>query len=289
MNATDKKASNEGTLFTQDALGSPLEEAFRDLGRILPSGRQVSAVAWQCLRKPAFWKAAGALVVLLTAWTWGPSWAAWAGAKAQQGGSATVDVASGAGRAVANVLSVAPGAGFFKAERAAYYVSEDVAAMRARAGDAKVGLALHPDTALFRDYRVDFYARLDGKPLRWVARAADAENHYAYSIVRKGKRLLLQVQTVAGGEAVETAEPVELEESLLVDGFNKVTVVSVSNAVTTLVNGQGVHHVKHLSRADGAVGVFLEGDERRFGEITVRANDDVWGRLLAEARGLARL
>lgn len=285
-------SSPKGTLF--DTAGasekSPMEEAFQDLGRILPSGAQVRSIAADAARKPVFWKVAAGLAGLLVVSVFGPGWAAFAAEKTRQGADWTVGATAEVGKTIASALSAAPGAGVFKAQRAAYYGASEFKDLNTAAdAEAESALSLHPDTLLFADHRVDFHARLDGKPIRWAARAADAKNYHAFTLTQQGEQARLEIRTVVDGAVASHEDPIEVDAGLLRQGFNQITVVSRSNAVTTLVNGQGIHHLRHLSRDRGAVGFYADGDSARFGEIAVQANQDFWGRLLADARGLANL
>ncbi len=292
---TDAKSSG-GTLFERKILGSgksPLEEAFDELGRFLPTREQVRDVAFASLRKPLFWKASGAVVALLTLWTFGPDLAGWAGEKAHQGGETVAHTAAAAWKEASPVVAKLPGSSLFSEQRASFYIADDFKHLRVRAISEKgeSGLTLHPDTLSLEDYRVDFFARLDGRPVRWVVRAADSDNHYDFELAKKGKKYELRRQKVVAGEVVDKADPVEVEADLVQDGFNKITVVCYSNTVTTLLNSQGVDYFDHLNRTDGGVGFYAENDDAaaRFGEVIVRGNEDAWGRFLSEARRLAAL
>ena len=288
---TDSTPSN---LFEHKSLGggeSPLQEAFSVLWRFLPSPDQVRGFLFNLARKPLFWKVSGTVAALLVAWSYGPEWAAWAGEKARQGGAHAVEATAGLRETAGQALTRLPGAGVFSAKRAAYYIADDFEDLRVRGAHTtreESGLTLHPDTLSLEDYRVDFFARMDGQPVRWAVRAADPQNHYAFALLKKGKKYMLQRQTVVAGEVVSASDPLEVDAKLVLEGFNKITVVSHSNAVTTLLNSQGIDHLAHMERVAGAVGFYAESDRaaERFGEVIVRGNEDAWGRFLSEAHRL---
>ena len=150
-------------------------------------------------------------------------------------------------------------------------------------------LALYRPSAVYSDYRLEFFAQIESKSMGWVVRARDPQNYYAmkFTVVDPGLRPIIAMvhYPVVGGKK---GHKVEVPLSVMVhnDTPYHVAVEVKGNRVVTSIEGQEVDRWTDDTLASGGVGFFSEPGERaRLYWMKVAANDDLLGRICAYFAG----
>jgi hypothetical protein len=150
-------------------------------------------------------------------------------------------------------------------------------------------LALYRPSAVFSDYRLEFFAQIESKSLGWVVRARDPQNYYAmkFTVLEPGLRPIIAMvhYPVVGGKK---GHKVEVPLSVMVhnDTPYHVAVEVKGNRVITSIEGQEVDRWVDDMPATGGVGFFSEPGERaRLYWMKLAANDDLLGRICAYFSG----
>jgi hypothetical protein len=150
-------------------------------------------------------------------------------------------------------------------------------------------LALYRPSAVYSDYRLEFFAQIESKSMGWVVRARDPQNYYAmkFTVVEPGLRPIIAMvhYAVVGGKK---GTKVEVPLSVMVhnDTPYHVAVVVKGNRVITSIEGQEVDRWIDDTLASGGVGFFSEAGERaRLYWMKLAANNDFLGRICAYLSG----
>ena len=150
-------------------------------------------------------------------------------------------------------------------------------------------LALYRPSAVYSNYRLEFFAQIESKSMGWVVRARDPQNYYAmkFTVVEPGLRPIIAMvhYPVVGGRK---GHKVEVPLSVMVhnDTAYHVAVEVRGNRVITSIEGQEVDRWTDDTLADGGVGFFSEPGERaRLYWMKLAANDDLLGRICAYLSG----
>jgi hypothetical protein len=146
-------------------------------------------------------------------------------------------------------------------------------------------LALYRPSAVYSNYRLEFFAQIESKSMGWVVRARDLQNYYAmkFTVVEPGLRPVIAMvhYPVVGGKK---GHRVEMPLSVMVhnDTAYHVEVEVEGNRVITSIEGQEVDRWTDDTLASGGVGFFSEPGERaRLYWMKLAANDDLLGRICA--------
>jgi hypothetical protein len=153
-------------------------------------------------------------------------------------------------------------------------------------------LALYRPSAVYSDYRLEFFAQIESKSMGWVVRARDKQNYYAmkFTVVEPGLRPIIAVvhyPVVGGKKGIK----VEVPLSVMVhnDTAYHVAVEVRGNRVITSIEGQEVDRWTDDTLASGGVGFFSEPGERaRLYWMKLAANDDLLGRICAYLSGSSK-
>ncbi len=150
-------------------------------------------------------------------------------------------------------------------------------------------LALYRPSAVYSNYRLEFFGQIESKSMGWVVRARDLQNYYAmkFTIVDPGLRPIIAMvhYPVVGGKE---GHKVEVPLSIMVhnDTPYHVAVEVKGNRVITSIEGQEVDRWIDDTLASGGVGFFSEPGERaRLYWMKLAANDDFLGRICAYFSG----
>jgi hypothetical protein len=150
-------------------------------------------------------------------------------------------------------------------------------------------LALYRPSAVYSDYRLEFFAQIESKSMGWVVRARDMQNYYAmkFTVVEPGLRPIIAMvhYPVVGGKK---GNKVEVPLSVMVhnDTAYHVAVEVKGNRVITSIEGQEVDRWIDDTLPSGGVGFFSEPGERaRLYWMKLAANDDFLGRICAYLSG----
>jgi hypothetical protein len=150
-------------------------------------------------------------------------------------------------------------------------------------------LALYRPSAVYSDYRLEFFAQIESKSMGWVVRARDPQNYYAmkFTVIEPGLRPIIAMvhYPVVGGKK---GHKVEVPLSVMVhnDTPYHVAVEVKGNRVITSIEGQEVDRWIDDTLASGGVGFFSEPGERaRLYWMKLAANDDFLGRICAYLSG----
>jgi hypothetical protein len=150
-------------------------------------------------------------------------------------------------------------------------------------------LALYRPSAVYSDYRLEFFAQIESKSMGWVVRARDVRNYYAmkFTVVEPGLRPIIAMvhYPVVGGKK---GNKVEVPLSVMVhnDTPYHVAVEVKGNRVITSIEGQEVDRWIDDTLASGGVGFFSEpGEQARLYWMKLAANDDFLGRICAYLSG----
>jgi hypothetical protein len=150
-------------------------------------------------------------------------------------------------------------------------------------------LALYRPSAVYSNYRLEFFAQIESKSMGWVVRARDPQNYYAmkFTVVEPGLRPIIAMvhYPVVGGKK---GHKVEVPLSVMVhnDTAYHVAVEVSGNRVITSIEGQEVDRWTDDTLASGGVGFFSEPGERaRLYWMKLAANDDLLGRICAYLSG----
>ncbi len=156
-------------------------------------------------------------------------------------------------------------------------------------GEARVkGLVLYTKAMGFKNYGVDFSARLDRRSIGWVVRASDPQNYFVFKLVERGRspqglKFDLIRYPVTGGRAPLPAER-RVVPVIVIGSQNRFLNIScrvTEDQIVTLVNGFGVDTWKHPEVRSGSVGFLAEdGDSFLVKSLTISGNDDFWGLFL---------
>jgi hypothetical protein len=156
-------------------------------------------------------------------------------------------------------------------------------------GEARVkGLVLYTKAMGFKNYGVDFSARLDRRSIGWVVRASDPQNYFVFKLVERGRspqglKFDLIRYAVTGGRAPSPAER-QVVPVIVIGSQNRFLNIScrvTDDQIVTLVNGFGVDTWKHPEVRSGSVGFLAEdGDSFLVRSLTISGNDDFWGLFL---------
>jgi hypothetical protein len=146
-------------------------------------------------------------------------------------------------------------------------------------------LALYRPSAVYSDYRLEFFGQIESKSMGWVVRARDPQNYYAmkFTVVDPGLRPVIAMvhYPVVGGKK---GHRVEVPLSVMVhnDTPYHVAVEVKGNRVITSIEGQEVDRWIDDTLGSGGVGFFSEPGERaRLYWMKLAANDDFLGRICA--------
>ena len=150
-------------------------------------------------------------------------------------------------------------------------------------------LALYRPSAVYSNYRLEFFGQIESKSMGWVVRARDLQNYYAmkFTVVDPGLRPIIAIvhYPVVGGKK---GNRVEVPLSVMVhnDTPYHVAVEVKGNRVITSIEGQEVDRWIDDTLASGGVGFFSEPGERaRLYWMKLAANDDFLGRICAYLSG----
>jgi hypothetical protein len=150
-------------------------------------------------------------------------------------------------------------------------------------------LALYRPSAVYSDYRLEFFAQIESKSMGWVVRARDLQNYYAmkFTVVDPGLRPIIAMvhYPVVGGKK---GRKVEVPLSVMVHNNTPyhVAVEVKGNRVTTSIEGQEVDRWVDDTLASGGVGFFSEPGERaRLYWMKLAVHDDLLGRICAYLSG----
>ena len=150
-------------------------------------------------------------------------------------------------------------------------------------------LALYRPSAVYSDYRLEFFAQIESKSMGWVVRARDLQNYYAmkFTVVDPGLRPIIAMvhYPVVGGKK---GHKVEVPLSVMVHNNTPyhVAVEVKGNRVTTSIEGQEVDRWVDDTLASGGVGFFSEPGERaRLYWMKLAVHDDLLGRICAYFSG----
>ena len=150
-------------------------------------------------------------------------------------------------------------------------------------------LALYRPSAVYSNYRLEFFAQIESKSMGWVVRARDLQNYYAmkFMVVEPGLRPIIAMvhYPVVGGKK---GHKVETPLSVMVhDNTPYHVAVEVNgNRVITSIEGQEVDRWTDDTLASGGVGFFSEPGERaRLYWMKLVTNDDLLGRICAYLSG----
>jgi hypothetical protein len=150
-------------------------------------------------------------------------------------------------------------------------------------------LALYRPSAVYSDYRLEFFAQIESKSMGWVVRARDLQNYYAmkFTVVDPGLRPVIAMvhYPVVGGKK---GHRVEVPLSVMVHNNTPyhVEVEVRGNRVITSIEGQEVDRWIDDTLQSGGVGFFSEPGERaRLYWMKLAANDDFLGRICAYLSG----
>jgi hypothetical protein len=150
-------------------------------------------------------------------------------------------------------------------------------------------LALYRPSAVYSNYRLEFFAQIESKSVGWVVRARDLQNYYAmkFTVVEPGLRPIIAMvhYPVVGGKQ---GTRVEVPLSVMVhnDTPYHVAVEVKGNRVVTSIEGQEVDRWIDDTLTSGGVGFFSEPDERaRLYWMRLAANDDFLGKICAYLSG----
>jgi hypothetical protein len=150
-------------------------------------------------------------------------------------------------------------------------------------------LALYRPSAVYSDYRLEFFAQIESKSMGWVVRARDLQNYYAmkFTVVDPGLRPIIAMvhYPVVGGKK---GHSVEVPLSVMVHNNTPyhVAVEVKGNRVITSIEGQEVDRWTDDTLESGGVGFFSEPGERaRLYWMKLAANDDLLGRICAYFSG----
>ena len=150
-------------------------------------------------------------------------------------------------------------------------------------------LALYRPSAVYSNYRLEFFAQIESKSMGWVVRARDLQNYYAmkFTVVDPGLRPVIAMvhYPVVGGKK---GHSVEVPLSIMVhnDTPYHVAVEVKGNRVITSIEGQEVDRWTDDTLESGGVGFFSEPGERaRLYWMKLAANDDLLGRICAYLSG----
>ena len=146
-------------------------------------------------------------------------------------------------------------------------------------------LALYRPSAVYSNYRLEFFAQIESKSMGWVVRARDLQNYYAmkFTVVEPGLRPIIAMvhYPVVGGKQGNKVE-VPLAVMVHNDTPYHVAVEVKGNRVITSIEGQEVDRWIDDTLASGGVGFFSETGERaRLYWMKLAANDDFLGRICA--------
>jgi hypothetical protein len=150
-------------------------------------------------------------------------------------------------------------------------------------------LALYRPSAVYSDYRLEFFAQIESKSMGWVVRARDLQNYYAmkFTVVEPGLRPIIAIvhYPVVGGKK---GNRVEVPLSVMVhnDTPYHVAVEVKGHQVVTSIEGQEVDRWIDDTLASGGVGFFSEPGERaRLYWMKLAANYDFLGKICAYLSG----
>jgi hypothetical protein len=150
-------------------------------------------------------------------------------------------------------------------------------------------LALYHPSAVYSDYRLEFFAQIESRSMGWAIRARDLQNYYAmkFTIVEPGLRPIIAMvhYPVVGGKK---GRAVEVPLSVMVhnDTPYHVAVEVKGNRVITSIEGQEVDRWIDDTLASGGVGFFSEaGEQARLYWMKLAANNDFLGRICAYLSG----
>jgi len=150
-------------------------------------------------------------------------------------------------------------------------------------------LALYRPSAVYSNYRLEFFAQIESKSMGWVVRARDLQNYYAmkFTVVESGLRPIIAMvhYPVVGGKK---GHKVEVPLSVMVhnDTAYHVAVEVRGNRVITSIEGQEVDRWTDDTLPSGGVGFFSEPGERaRLYWMKLAANDDFLGKICAYLSG----
>ena len=150
-------------------------------------------------------------------------------------------------------------------------------------------LALYRPSAVYSDYRLEFFAQIESQSMGWVVRARDPQNYYAmkFTVVDPGLRPIIAMvhYPVVGGKK---GHKVEVPLSVMVHNNTPyhVAVEVKGNRVTTSIEGQEVDRWIDDTLPSGGVGFFSEpGEQARLYWMKLTANDDLLGRICAYLAG----
>jgi len=150
-------------------------------------------------------------------------------------------------------------------------------------------LALYRPSAVYSNYRLEFFAQIESKSMGWVVRARDLKNYYAmkFTVVEPGLRPIIAMvhYPVVGGK---TGKRVEVPLAVMVhnDTPYHVAVQVQGNRVITSIEGQEVDQWTDDTLASGGVGFFSEpGEQARLYWMKLSANNDFLGKVCAYLSG----
>ena len=150
-------------------------------------------------------------------------------------------------------------------------------------------LALYRPSAVYSNYRLEFFGQIESKSMGWVVRARDPQNYYAmkFTVLEPGLRPVIAMvhYAVVGGKK---GNRVEVPLSVMVhnDTAYHVTVEVAGNRMITSIEGQEVDRWTDDTLASGGVGFFSEPGERaRLYWMKLAANDDFLGKVCAYLSG----